>query len=104
MQNVKINFINGTPIRLTGVNTPFKQAIFIGVSGFIAGVPVNNTNPVFMGITSGELPISIGTGASYTLNLPVLDTLENLWFKGTPGPTGVSGVLTTGDGVYALFL
>lgn len=93
MTNIHIQLSNSTPILITGVNNLFTTASFWGYKSFTSGVPNNNTNPVYVGIASGQLPIVIGTGSyfNWTLHLNQGESLNNFWVKGT-----------SGDGLYLI--
>lgn len=85
--------------QISGTNTPFIEAIFYGVSGFNAsGVPVYNTGNIYLGAISGQCPILIATGTSYTLNnINTNSTTQSNLNSLFVAPTNA------GDGVYVIY-
>lgn len=77
------------PAQVSGVSIPYRNLTMFGYKSFGAnGIPVNNTATVYVGFSSGQLPMQItaGNSAVYTIQtLAERENLENLWFAGTNG-------------------
>lgn len=88
-----------TPTQVTGASTKYTRAEVYGIKSFSAsGYPVYNTNPIYLGASSGRLyqQVPTGVGATALLNnftnrLPI-DDLGAFWLMGQ-----------NGDGVYIVF-
>ncbi len=82
------------PQRLTSAEQGvfFTSATFFGYKSFTpSGFPINNTQPVYFGISSAQLPFIVTTGSKVVCDGGRRDSLANYYFQGV-----------SGDGVYVL--
>lgn len=82
-----------TPQRISGADFLFKTASFWGYKSFVSGVPTANSANAYVGFTTGELPMTIGTGSyfNWTVHPNQAESLYNMWTQGS-----------SGDGVYLI--
>jgi hypothetical protein len=83
-----ISFIDYQPKSVPYSETPFFNRItFWGYKGFTGGIPISNSSGVYLGITTGSLPIYVGAGTSnnITLDLGKGDSLQNYYCAGSSG-------------------
>ena len=84
------------PVNITGSPTLFRYANFYAYKGFtVSGLPINNTNPIYIGLNSGEAAIQVSTGQYTTRIIQTQNERDNLqayWVQGL-----------SGDGLYAIY-
>ncbi len=74
-------------------NLYFRNMSVFAHKSFTNGMPTPNTNGIYVGFASGQLPIQITGGGSYTLELQSnqKESLSNIWIRGN-----------TSDGAYII--
>lgn len=93
MTRIQVSLQDSNPKQVTGDAVLFKTASFFGVKSFTNGVPNANGADVYVGVFSGELPITVSSGSyfNWTLHPNQAESLHNFWVKGT-----------SGDGLYII--
>lgn len=95
MSNFLVSLTSSQPQVVTSSgDLLFKTVSFWGYRGFDAsGLPLPNTNVVYVGVESGKLPIAINSGSyfNWTLHPNQRESLANFWIRGA-----------TNDGLYLI--
>ncbi len=84
-----VNF-NSTNSAVRITDTPhnyFNRITFWGYKSFATGIPIFNSNVVYIGLSTGCLPIAIATGdfTSITLDDRIKNSLKSYYTIGTSG-------------------